>query len=156
MSGRIALRRPRTWAPPLAASACATLAWLGGERIAAGVRVEPLPFAAMLVQPHRLVQPWPPDATRDRETADILDSLTRAALDSGPPVDLIVWPEATLRGVEGGPGQLPRPADDEPSLGWLYHRRMPEYRTPCLVGAVVVGRDDRRYNSACLVTPMAR
>jgi apolipoprotein N-acyltransferase len=29
---------------------------------------------------------------------------------------------------------------------------MPEYRTPCLVGAVVVGRDGRRYNSACLVT----
>jgi apolipoprotein N-acyltransferase len=151
--GRIALRCPRTWAPPLAASACATLAWLGGERIAAGVRVEPIPFAAILVQPHRLVQPWPPDATRDRQTADLLDSLTRAALDSGPPVDLIVWPEATLRGDDSGPGRPPRPAGDEPSLGWLYHRRMPEYRTPCLVGAVVRGCDGRRYNSACLVTP---
>jgi apolipoprotein N-acyltransferase len=152
LSARITWRESRTWASPLAAAACSALAWIGGERIAAGVPVGPIPVTALLVQPHRVVLPLQPEPTRDRDTAKLLDSLTRAALDAGPAVDLIVWPEAALRGAGDGFGP-PGAAGDEPSLGWLYHRRMPDYRTSCLVGAIVKGRDGRKYNSACLITP---
>jgi apolipoprotein N-acyltransferase len=147
-------RELRFWAAPIAALGLAAVAWLGGEWIGQAARVGPVPISALVVQPHRVLLRMHAEPPRDRQTAELLDSLTSAALDDGPPVDLIVWPEEALRGC--GEGVDPPPAALEPSLGWLFHRRMPDYRTPCLVGAIIEGRNGRRYNSACLIEPDGR
>ena len=146
-------RGVRAWAPPLAAAALGALAWYGGGRIADGAGDVPPPFAALLVQPNRVVRLERGGAEAGEPVASDLDRLTRDALDGAPAVDLIVWPEASLRRAGERLDTSPASAEGGPSLDWLFRDRMPVYRTPCLVGAIVEARDGRRFNSACLVTP---
>jgi apolipoprotein N-acyltransferase len=147
----------RAWLPTLAALVCGALAWFGGERIAARVPVNPIPLSVLLVQPNRLVPASSQDLNRDGSVACLLDGLTRSALREGPPVDLIVWPETSIRRAGERLSLLgateSQTGSDEPTLNWFYHNLAFDYRTPCLVGAVVQESDGRRFNSALLITP---
>jgi apolipoprotein N-acyltransferase len=89
---------PRTWLGPCLALGLGALSWLGGRFIRDRVPVEPVPLTALVVQPHRVV----PDTSPGDEpkgllpVATQLDRMTREAMENGPPVDLIVWPEAVI------------------------------------------------------------
>jgi apolipoprotein N-acyltransferase len=140
---------------PLVAIGLALAAWFGGSGIASRVDVDSIPFSALVVQPHRVV-PAKPSAAEGRESlTSQLDRMTREALAQTPRPDLIVWPETVLR-RSGERLGFPEGTDhrsDVVSLSDFFQRLMPVYRTNCLVGAIVVDKSGRRFNSACLITP---
>jgi len=73
----------RRWLGPATGVGIAVLAWCGGSLIAAAVSVEPLPFTAILVQPHLKAsnaEPWRPWVELDR--------ITRTSLSQDGLVDL--------------------------------------------------------------------
>ena len=133
--------------------------WTGGLLIRSSVRVQPISFDAMLVQPHVCGNesiPWTPWLT--------LDALTRGSLDLNGPVDLIVWPESSLsesftfaKKERGGLSA------NRLSLQQFAQQFQPAYGTNCLVGVGIVRTESefkyghqvptiRRFNCGCLVT----
>jgi apolipoprotein N-acyltransferase len=148
------------WSPPLCALCVIVSAWGGGSLIAARVDFKPLPFAAMLVQPHWKAEPgsaagpWP-----------ILDRLTRADLKARGPVDLVVWPESSLAPSSRDSQRFERASPDGPlylqEFAWRVRN---EYRTAGMAGVVLWKREMeikyglevpclRAYNCACVVPP---
>jgi apolipoprotein N-acyltransferase len=136
------------------------LATEGGLLIAARVEPRPLTFSAMLIQPHVRA-----GERSGQKCAQALDRLTRAALQTRVPVDLIVWPETALApsvetaeqpgsSTTGGPVDLPS-----------FRRSVREvYRTAALAGVTLLKqKTEIKYglevpctlqrNCACLITP---
>jgi len=147
------------WRGPCLAIVAMIAFWTGGLMLRSSVRVEPLSFNAMLVQPHLHGNPsipWTPWLT--------LDALTRRNLDLDGPVDLVVWPESSLSEsfifAKRERGQL---SANRLSLQQFAQQFQPAYGTNCLVGVGVVRTESelkygyqvptiRRYNCGCLVT----
>jgi len=159
LPGRASLRELRAWGPPVSAGLLVALAWSGGELIARGVRVEQVPLSALIVQPNRVIggSVGIASTSGDGPIAFQLDRQTRTALDGGRPVELVIWPECSIRKAVERLGS-PEPAethdrDREPTLDWLFRSLVSDVRIPCLVGAITATRDGLRFNSALLVTP---
>ena len=151
--------RKQRWLGPAMGVGLLCVAWCGGGLIAANTSVAPLPFSAMLVQPHRKIahkEPWRPWLH--------LDHLTRASLLKHPKVDLIVWPEACLSESwshfhESDNNDIATQLTVQDFAKLL----TPAFKTNCLVGAVMNERGTtqrhglevaavRRYNCGCLVS----
>jgi len=153
------------WRGPGAALLLFVCAWSGGLLISRAVVVTPLPFSAILVQPH-LVHSEGENWTGWRD----LDRLTDEALSNTSPVDLIIWPEACLslsKMPEGSftPISSPRSLNAAVfSVQDFAQILLPKYQTSCLVGVPLSQRrmitryglempESRLFNSACLISP---
>ena len=149
----------RRWTGPILGLGIAGCSWWGGSLLASRVRVEPLPFSVMLVQPHVRVSvtvPWQPWL--------VLDSLTRSSLRQHGSVDLIVWPEGCLSESRH---EDPNAAVGDVAIRWTVQdfaqSFQPIYQTNCLVGVPLWKRETteryglmvtegRHYNCSCLVS----
>ena len=123
----------RRWIGPVLAVGVLGIAWCGGVLIAANTTFDPLPFSALLVQPHLKVadnEPWRPWHR--------LDQLTKASLLEKPEVDLIVWPESCLSESWSDP-EVPGANDMATRLTVQSFSRLltPVYNADCLVGVVM-------------------
>jgi len=147
----------RKWIGPVVAVCVLSVAWIGGVLIAENTLMDPLPFSAMLVQPHLKLadnEAWKPWLA--------LDQLTRTSLLQKPDVDLIVWPESCLteswsEEQEAGDSNMAAQLTVQDFARLL----TPAYDTNCLVGVVVNERGTTRryglevteircFNSGCL------
>lgn len=151
------------WFGPITAACIGATAWFGGMLIASEKDVAPLPFSAMLVQPHLCYEEdvtWRPWIELDR--------LTRASLDRDGLVDLIVWPESCLSvspldDATGDIGSGARDFEHRLTVADFEATLRPRYETNCLVG-VAMWRQAvetryglqvptiRRYNCGCLIS----
>lgn len=149
-------RNALKWSAPLLAVAVLGSAWGGGTAIESGTPVKPLPFSAILVQPHEI------DAARKPWLK--LDRMTRDALREGNPPDLIVWPETSLSESWMTP-ELSTEGSLETHLNVCDFARIlrPQYRTNALVGTIGFDRrivrkyglnveETRRFNCGCLIS----
>lgn len=151
------------WFEPITAACIGATAWFGGMLIVSEKDVAPLPFSAMLVQPHLCYEEnvtWRPWIELDR--------LTRASLGQEGPVDLIVWPESCL-----SVSPLDETASDGGSGAGDFEHRLtvadfeatlrPRYETNCLAGVAMWKQavetryglqvpTIRRYNCGCLIS----
>lgn len=65
--------------------------WLGGDAVRKSVKVNALPFVALIVQPH-----IKPNSSQEWEPWLKLYDLTEIELAKGSPPDLVLWPESSL------------------------------------------------------------
>ncbi|MCI0724467.1 MAG: hypothetical protein L0338_36700 [Acidobacteria bacterium] len=123
------------------------------------VRVPPLAFSALIVQPHHPILSLGELSSEREFRWVVLDRLTRKALADGD-VDLIVWPEASLEPSEWSDTPLdnatraPGLRGDSLSMGLneFAGLQATSYRTNCLVGLMVRENEGDFYNSACIIT----
>ena len=146
---------PLRWLTSAGAVAVFAAAWIGGTIIAANTPVPPIPFCAILVQPHGRSEVAVNGEAGGLENAHTADRLTTEALAAGPRPDLIIWPEMVLArsNADLSPLETPRVVDnvDRIDLDVFRRRLMPRYGCQCLVGASIVAEDGKTYNSACLL-----
>lgn len=152
------------WIGPVLGPSTTAALWGSGWVICLFQQVQPIPFSAMLVQPHlreenktQLWRPW-----------IALDRLTRSSLRENGPVDLVVWPESCLSMSEYGYRSRPRnKLSPRMTIQEFTHTLQPRYQTNCLV-EVIMWRtgtgmryglevpETRRFNCGCLVSPSGR
>ncbi len=146
-----------------------------GNLIENHVKYDALAFSVMLVQPHKLNP-----INSGHELWPTLDELTVQSIDSDGPVDLVVWPEASisetlfeapdsddlLNGV-ALENCIAAARADELSLLEFGRNFQPRYGAACLIGAPVRKptttskyglnvAERHRFNCACLVSARSR
>ncbi len=148
---------PFRWLTTISAVVFFGGAWIGGALIAADTPVPPLPFSAILVQPHGRSEITVNGQAGGLEAAHTADRLTTEALAAHGRPDLIIWPEAVLARSTPDVSPLDHPPGDDGvdrlDLDVFRQRLMPRYGCQCLVGVSLVATDGKAYNSACLLGP---
>jgi apolipoprotein N-acyltransferase len=136
--------------------------WLGGKIIESRISVDPLSFAAMMVQPNE----------GDAKSGNVHTMTVQSLMKDGP-LDLIVWPEGSVQGesystYSGSIETLPPSILEKHRLQISELRSLvaSEYHTNTLVGATVIdqlsvdhnGQEflvDKSFNCGCLIDKTA-